>query len=265
MPDAAKVFARAARESRGGGVYARDRLTAADRSAGIAWPRLGERLLAGSSGLDAAIRVAVIGRTRLYRESLQCALAREPGLEVVGGARDVADGIVHARDASPDAVVIELGVGEGPDAVRRFAAAAPGVRIVALVVDEHSAETLMLAEAGVAGYVTRDDPLSELLHTLESAVRDELRCSPRMAGALLRRMQTLAKASEQPSLAGRLTPREREILQLIDAGLANKDIASRLHIELATVKNHVHHILEKLEASRRGEAVARLRGVQLQD
>jgi two-component system, NarL family, nitrate/nitrite response regulator NarL len=82
-----------------------------------------------------------------------------------------------------------------------------------------------------------------------------------MAGALLRRMQTLAKSSERPSLASRLTPREREILQLIDAGLANKDIASRLHIELATVKNHVHHILEKLEASRRGEAAARFRGV----
>jgi len=56
-----------------------------------------------------------------------------------------------------------------------------------------------------------------------------------------------------------------KILELIDAGLANKDIARRLHIELATVKNHVHHILEKLGASRRGEAVARMRGIQATD
>jgi two-component system nitrate/nitrite response regulator NarL len=218
-----------------------------------------------SRGPGAAIRVAVIGHTRVYREGLEHALARDSDLEVVGAASDVAEGIVHARDARPDAVVIDLGADEGPDAVRRFAAAAPGVRLVALAVDEHSAETLALAEAGVAGYVTRDGSLQELLDTLKSVVRDELRCSPRMAGALLRRLQTLANDLEPPPLADRLTPREREILQLIDAGLANKDIARRLHIELATVKNHVHRILEKLGASRRGEAVARLRGIQAID
>ncbi len=213
-----------------------------------------------TSGEGAAFRVAVVAQTRVYREGLQRALADAPQLSLSGAVADVEAAVVLARRAPLDAVLIDVG-DDGTAAVRRFANAAPDVRIVALAVDEHSAETLALAEAGVAGYVTRDGSLDELLATLVSVARDELRCSPRMAGALLRRVQTLARAAEPPPPADRLTAREREILELIDAGLANKEIARRLHIELATVKNHVHHILEKLGASRRGEAAARLRGV----
>jgi two-component system nitrate/nitrite response regulator NarL len=221
--------------------------------------------LEDSRDLGAAIRVSVIAQTRLYQEGLERSLAAQPGLEVVASARDVTEGIAQARAARPDALVIDLGADLGPDAVRRFALAAPEVRIVALAVDEDRAETLALVEAGVAGYVTRDGSLQELVATLSSVVRDELRCSPRMAGTLLRRMQTLARASAPPSAGDRLTAREREILELIDLGLANKDIARRLHIELPTVKNHVHHILEKLGAAHRGEAAARMRGVRAAD
>jgi DNA-binding NarL/FixJ family response regulator len=215
----------------------------------------------GGGGAGAAIRVALVAHTRVYREGLERALADEPRVALVGAVADIEAGIALARHAQPDAVVIDLGGSEGAPAVRRFSAAAPQVRIVALAVEETSAETLALAEAGVAAYVTRDGSLDELLETLASVVRDELRCSPRMAGALLRRMQTLARTAERTTLADRLTTREREILELIDAGLANKEIARLLHIELATVKNHVHHILEKVGASRRGEAAARVRGV----
>jgi two-component system, NarL family, nitrate/nitrite response regulator NarL len=215
--------------------------------------------LEDTSGGSAAIRVAVVARTRLYRDGLQRALADEPRLQLVGAVADVEAGVELARTASLDSVLIDLG-DDGTATVRRFATAAPNVRIIALAVDERSAETLALAEAGVAGYVTRDGSLDELTATVVSVARDELRCSPHMAGALLRRVQTLAHAAEPPSAADRLTAREREILELIDAGMANKEIARRLHIELATVKNHVHHILEKLGANRRGEAAARLRG-----
>jgi two-component system nitrate/nitrite response regulator NarL len=213
-----------------------------------------------TSGESAAIRVAVVAETRLYREGLERVLADVPGVKLAGAVADVAAAVELARGAALDAVLIDLGR-DGANAVRSFRLAAPEVRIIALAVDEHSAQTLDLAQAGVAGFVTRDGSLDELLGTLASVARDELRCSPRMAGALLRRMQTLARAVEPPTAAERLTAREREILELIDAGLANKEIARRLHIELATVKNHVHHILEKLGASRRGEAAARVRGV----
>jgi len=84
-------------------------------------------------------------------------------------------------------------------------------------------------------------------------------CSPRVAGALLRRIAALATDGRSDRVPAHLTNREREIMGLIDEGLSNKEIAKRLRIEVATVKNHVHNILEKLQVHRRGEAAARVR------
>jgi len=90
-------------------------------------------------------------------------------------------------------------------------------------------------------------------------VRGEAVCSPRVAGALLRRIAALATDGRSDRVPAHLTKREREIMGLIDEGLSNKEIAKRLRIEVATVKNHVHNILEKLQVHRRGEAAARVR------
>jgi DNA-binding NarL/FixJ family response regulator len=95
-----------------------------------------------------------------------------------------------------------------------------------------------------------------LVATLESATRGEALFSPRMAASLLRRVAALAATQPSPSAQVRLTPRERDIMRLLDEGLSNKEIAQRLGIEVATVKNHVHNILEKLQVHRRGEAAA---------
>jgi DNA-binding NarL/FixJ family response regulator len=84
-------------------------------------------------------------------------------------------------------------------------------------------------------------------------------CSPRLAATLLRRVAVLAADRAQPRVEARLTARELEIVELIDEGLSNKEIASRLCIEVPTVKNHVHNILEKLDVRGRAEAAARVR------
>src|SRR5881296_1366294 len=85
-------------------------------------------------------------------------------------------------------------------------------------------------------------------------------CSPRVAACLLRRVAALAAGHGGDLPRAQLTNREREIVRLIDNGLSNKEIARALGIEVATVKNHVHNILEKLQVHRRGEAAARVRG-----
>lgn len=116
---------------------------------------------------------------------------------------------------------------------------------------------LPIREAGVSGYVTRDGSYDELLETIRSVANGELICTPRVAGMLLRRV-TKAVWDAGPDF-GRLTARERQTVRLIDRGLSNKEIACRLNIELSTVKNHVHHILEKSSTRRRGAAAAHLR------
>ena len=91
-------------------------------------------------------------------------------------------------------------------------------------------------------------------------MRGEAACSPRVAAALLRRVADRgARARRLDGEFAPLTSRERQIVALIDEGLSNKEIAARLCIELSTVKNHVHNLLEKLGARGRGEAAARVR------
>lgn len=114
---------------------------------------------------------------------------------------------------------------------------------------------------GVAGFLPRDATLDDLAHTLTKVARGEAVCSSSVAGALLRRIST--EAHQRTVTADHLTPREREVLVLIEQGLSNKQIAQRLGIEVRTVKNHVHNLLEKLRVQRRGEAAARLRSARV--
>jgi two-component system, NarL family, nitrate/nitrite response regulator NarL len=115
---------------------------------------------------------------------------------------------------------------------------------------------LRYAGAGFAGYAPREMSLADLVEVLQGIARGEVRYSRRITTTLLHRLASVVLPTGG---AVQLTPRETEIARLIDDGLSNREIARRLAIGVTTVKNHVHHLLEKLKVSRRGEAVARLR------
>jgi DNA-binding NarL/FixJ family response regulator len=129
-------------------------------------------------------------------------------------------------------------------------------------VDSDPRHILPLIEAGAAGYLTSDGPLHELVSTMAAVARGEMPCSPGLAAALGRRVVMLAAASDPPAEALVLTRREREVADLIEEGLSNKEIARRLSISVMTVKNHVHRLLDKLQVRRRGEAAARIRSLR---
>jgi two-component system, NarL family, nitrate/nitrite response regulator NarL len=198
------------------------------------------------------IRVLVVGGVRLYREGIAQMLSGQDGLTVVGvwsDPGDIADGGVGP---SPDVVLVDLTTPEGQGAIHEVRRLVPDVPIVALGVTDMEGDVLACAEAGLAGYVTREQSVEDLVAVVESAARGELRCSPRIAASLFRRLSALA--GEPSAVRERLTVREREVLRLIGQDLSNKEIARRLGIEVATVKNHVHNLLEKLNVHRRAEA-----------
>jgi two-component system, NarL family, nitrate/nitrite response regulator NarL len=199
------------------------------------------------------MRIAIVVDIRLYREGLAQALARE-GIEVVATAADGSAGVACVASAQPDIALLDMAMLDSISTVRTLVAQAPQVRVVALGVPETDGHVLACIEAGVAGYVPRDGSLETLVDILMGVDRGEVLCSPRIIGSLFRRVAELA-AQPQPPLE-RLTVRELEILELIDQGLTNKEIARRLCIELSTVKNHVHNILEKLQVRRRADAAA---------
>lgn len=205
------------------------------------------------------IRVLIVAHIRLYREGLAQMLQEERRIAVVGTAVGADEAVLALREHEPDVVLLDMAIPDNVWLVRALVAAVPGTKVVALAVPEVEREVLACAEAGVAGYVTREGSVEDVVEAVESVARGEMLCSPRMAATLLQRVATLALERSPESIEARLTRRELEILDLIDQGLSNKEIARRLTIELSTVKNHVHNVLEKLNVNRRGEAAARAR------
>jgi DNA-binding NarL/FixJ family response regulator len=139
---------------------------------------------------------------------------------------------------------------------RRLGDAAPGAALIALAIEDAPGSVASCAEAGVAGYVPRAASLAELRETVLHVARGESPCSPRAAAGLFRRVAALAAERDGRGPPAGLTRREVQVLDLLESGLSNREIAVRLSIAVPTVKNHVHHILGKLDVRRRGEAVA---------
>ncbi len=155
------------------------------------------------------------------------------------------------NSASPEVVLLDVSVTGSIGLLREIA---PHTRVVALGLADAGPEVLACAQAGVAGYVTRDESLDDLVDGLRTVARGGAACSPRTAAMLLQHVSSLASVDGVRQPAPRLTSREREILALLGIGLSNKQIGQRLRIELPTVKNHVHNVLEKLGVSGRHEA-----------
>jgi DNA-binding NarL/FixJ family response regulator len=217
----------------------------------------------GKSLLRRELDVFVLVSVRLYRDGIADALRRDPRFRVVGetGSLEDACSRLAALERPPDVALVDLGLPEGASAARTIRAGWPSVGIVPLAVGEADDEVIQWAEAGAAGIVSREASLAEVLDAIDAAARHEALTTPAVTAVLLRRVAALAR--ERPGGGGpALTRRELEIVRLIGEGLSNKEIAGTLLIELPTVKNHVHNILEKLRVDRRADAVsaARVRG-----
>jgi DNA-binding NarL/FixJ family response regulator len=204
-------------------------------------------------------RIIIVSDARLYREGLALSLAGIDRVVVVGIADTLASALTCIEESSPDVALLDIAMPDAltlPDAVGAVRAL---VKIVAFSVAETEDEICTCAEAGIAGYVSRTGSKEDLVAAVENAVRGEVLCSPRMAASLFRRLAVRVRTTWQEGPDATLTGREHDIIALIDRGLSNKDIARQLKISTATVKNHVHHILEKLQVRRRGAAAAVLR------
>jgi two-component system, NarL family, nitrate/nitrite response regulator NarL len=200
--------------------------------------------------------VLIVCDVRIYREGLADVLRRADQVYVVGAARDAPEAVGWAERASPEVVLIDMAMPRSLEVVGAITVTAHDTRIVALSVPETEREVIACAEAGVTGYVSREASIEDLLDAVTAAARGEVVCSPRVAASLVREVARRAAGRPTMGTGPRLTPRERQVVDLIDRGLSNKEIARTLHIALSTVKNHVHNILEKCDVHRRLDAVS---------
>jgi two-component system nitrate/nitrite response regulator NarL len=202
-------------------------------------------------------RIFVLTEIRFYREGLTDILRRQPEVEIVGTAGSWEEAAPLLRSLRPEIVVVDMATTGSLQLVGSIRALKSTPKVVALAVPDTEDEVLACAAAGVSGYVTREDSLETMVAAIKAVARGGLLCTPRMAAVLFDRVGALTMDRIQLG-TDELTPREREVLWLIGDGFSNKEIAQRLCIELPTVKNHVHNILEKLRVHRRADAVARL-------
>jgi two-component system, NarL family, nitrate/nitrite response regulator NarL len=205
------------------------------------------------------IRLVICSPVRLVREGLAASLHGRDGVEVMDAVSLDAEGIARMVAAAPDVVLVDLGQTEAVAAARLVRDARPEAKLVAFALDERDTDVFACAAAGFCSYVARESGAEELLRALVDAMDGRMHCAPHIAAAMFRRLADLLRTADPRASLPALTSRESEILALAEAGRSNKEIARDLAISCATVKNHMHNILQKLQVTRRGQAVARLR------
>jgi two-component system nitrate/nitrite response regulator NarL len=208
----------------------------------------------------AAIRLIIASPVHLVRDGLAAALRGRDGIIVLDAVDLGPLGIARIADANPDVVLVDAGPAGSVATARLIKTASPGAKLVAFALDETEDDVLACAAAGYSGYVARECGADEHHRAVVDAMGSRMHCAPQIAAAMFARLADLLREAEPPPSLPSLSRRESEILALVDQGRSNKEIARQLAISSATVKNHMHNLLQKLQVSRRGQAAARLRG-----
>ncbi len=207
------------------------------------------------------IRVLIVHEQPLMASLIASVLADEADIEVAARASDAQTALAQTAEADVALISTHLPDGSALELVRNLAQEYPDMTVLVVGVTEAQWEIMQYVEAGASGYVLKDDNVAELLRHIRAAHAGKARVSPEIAAALMSRVAELAQLVSQSSISADLvdlTPRELEVLELISQDLTNQQIAERLVIEVGTVKNHVHNILDKLGVSSRRDAVGYL-------
>lgn len=210
------------------------------------------------------VRIAIAHSHKLFRESLSCCLSQSGSFCVVHMASQLGETGKDLAAEHPDVLIVEFALLRQLDdhKVLRIGVLPLGARVLVIDVPDREQEILYCIESGGAsGYLVQNASLKELKTNLAAIARGETVCSPRIAHLTFCRMSLLARQEQKLGVANgtSLTRREEEIVGLIDEGLSNKEIAARLRIEVSTVKNHVHNILDKLQLHNRRSAASYLK------
>lgn len=202
------------------------------------------------------IRILLADDHPVVRDGLAAMLATQPDFDVVGEAGTGEEALAEAARLRPDLVLMDLEMPrvDGIEAIRRLRAADPGVQVVVLTAFDTDDRIVRAIQAGAQGYLLKGAPRAEIFAAIRTVSAGGALIPPVVASKLLRRVR------ENPDA---LTAREIEVLGLVAAGLANREIADRLSISERTAKFHVSSLLAKLGAKNRTQAVrlARERGL----
>jgi DNA-binding NarL/FixJ family response regulator len=203
-------------------------------------------------------RVLIVDDDHLMRAGLAELLTANPGIEIVGQAATGREAVEQARRLAPDVVLMDVRMPDldGIAATRELARAAPSVRVLILTTFEQDDYIFGALRAGASGFLLKRTRPEELLAAVHTIAAGEALLSPSVTRRVIDRMaqQPMPELADQARIDA-LTPREREVLELIARGLSNREIATALAVEESTIRTHVKRILMKLELRDRVQAV----------
>ena len=203
------------------------------------------------------MKILLVDNHVLFREGLASLLTAQVDIEVVGGANNVVEAIEQSRKFGPDLILMdfELPDGTGVEATKLILAERPLSKIVFLSVHEDDQHLFAGIRSGAMGYLPKSVPVAKLLIYLRRVERGEAALTPAFTGQVLKGFsQTKPRPQVSSSAVANLTDREVEVLLELEGGASNREVARRLFISERTVKNHVSHILAKLNMKDRHAA-----------
>ena len=194
-----------------------------------------------------AIRIILADDHQIIREGLRSLLEKEPDMEVQAEAENGRHAVELVRKLRPDVVIMDIGMPDlnGVEAARRIMAEDLPIRIIALSMHADRQYVARMLEAGAAGYVLKEGAFEELSTAVRTVLGGKTYLSPRVAGTVVE--DYVRHLPEDQRAAAELTPREREVLQLMAEGQTTKQIARDLDVSVKTVETHRRNIMQKLE------------------
>jgi DNA-binding NarL/FixJ family response regulator len=206
---------------------------------------------------DRPVRVLLVDDDDLMRAGLRSVLSSDETIEVVGEAGDGRGVVKLIREVRPDLVLMDIRMPhlDGISATREVLAAEPGARVVVLTTFEEDDYIFEALSAGASGFLLKRTKPEELIAAIHTVADGDSLLSPSVTRRVIDRMVTQPMAALSGARLEALTPREREVLELVGRGLSNREIAESFVIEESTVKTHVKRILMKLGLRDRVQAV----------
>lgn len=214
------------------------------------------------------IELNVVDPVYLTGQVIGAALEGEPDIRIMGIASTAEDALALLEEKNCTVVLISAisPHNEALELISLISERWPDVKCLVYGLPDSSGIILRYIEAGAAGYVLQEDSAADLLHNIRAVAEERALISSEIAAKLMIRIVELAERVDQlgmdPDVLSELTPREKEVLDLIGQDMSNAEIAERLTVAVGTVKNHVHNILDKLNVNSRRDAALYLTMVE---
>ena len=193
-------------------------------------------------------RILLADDHKIVRDGLRALLDSQPGMTVVAEADNGRATVRLARELLPDLVIMDIGMPDlnGIDATRQISNELPGVRVIALSMHSDRRFVVQMFRAGASGYLLKDCAFEELARAVRAVLKNQTYLSPAVAGPVMEDYIQYLASADEPGFSA-LSPREREVLQLLAEGKSTREVAALLCVSIKTVETHRQQIMSKLD------------------